>query len=119
MRWTVAVETLDLRWAAHAAAGVGSETDIEPGVGCGTCATTGGTGGGVLVAVSTGVKCLVVVNPVGRCGLAVGELRCNHLADDDGARVDQVLDGRRSCISRRVQPVPSSVSVGCSQTLDI
>jgi len=102
MRWSVAVETLDLRWAAHAAAGVGSETDIQPGVRCGSSATTGGTGGGVLVAVATGVECLVVVNPVGCCGLTVGELRGDHLADDDRSRVDQVLDGRRSRVGRRV-----------------
>ena len=119
MRWTVAIETLNLRWATHAAAGIGSETDVEPRVGCGTSATTGGTGGGILVAIATGVECLVVVNPIGRCGLTVGELRGDHLADDDGSRVDQVLDGRRSCVGRRVQPVPSSVSVGRSQALDI
>jgi len=102
MRWAIAVEALDLRRAAHAAAGVGSETDIEPRVGCGTCAAARGTGGGVLVAVSTGVECLVVVNPVGRCGFTVGELRGDHLADDDRSSVDQVLDGRSSRVGRRV-----------------
>ena len=49
----------------------------------------------------------------------VGQLRGDHLADDDRSRIDQVLNGRRSRISRRVQPVPSSVSVRCSQALDI
>ena len=115
----VAEEPLHLRGPAHAAACVGAQRDVEPGVGGGAGAPARGAGRRVLVAVAARVERLVIVDPVGGCGFTVGELRGDHLADDDGARVDEVLHWGCGGVGGRVEPVPGSVAVGCAQAFDV
>jgi hypothetical protein len=46
-------------------------------------------------------------------------LGSDHLANNDSSGINQVLNGRCRVAGWRIEPVPSSVAVASSQTLDI
>lgn len=53
----------------------------------------------------------MVVDPVGRRQLTVGELAGFHFPDDDGAGVDEELDGDGRSRSRWIKAVEGSVTI--------
>ncbi len=108
---SVAEEALHLAGAADTAARVGAQGQIEPWVGA--LAGAGARRGrrGILVAVAARVEGGMVVDPVGRRCFPVCELAGFHLADDDGAGVDEPLHGDRVGGRGIEEPVPGSVAV--------
>lgn len=58
----------------------------------------------------------MIIYPVCRCELPVGELRGFHFADYDGARIDKTLYRNGSGVGRWVECVPSSVAVAGAHT---
>src|SRR5690242_11491230 len=61
----------------------------------------------------------MIRNPVSSSCFAIGKLRSDHFANDDCARIDQILNGLRGVVGRRVQPVPGPIAIGSAQSLDI
>ena len=119
MSRTIAEEALDLRWPTDGSACVGADGDVQPWVSAFAGAWTGGRGRRVLVAVAARVEGVVEIDPVGGCLLAVGELAGFHLADDDGAGVDESLDRKRGFVGRWVEGVPGPVAVACLHAGDV
>ena len=72
-----------------------------------------------LITISARVEGGMIVHPVRRRALAVGELGGVHLAHDDGTGIDEALDDQSVFFGWRVQMIPGAVAVGGSQAFHV
>jgi hypothetical protein len=61
----------------------------------------------------------MVVNPIRSGDLTIGELRCDHFANDYSSGIDQILNGWCCVLGRRIQPIPSTVAIAGTKAFDI
>lgn len=118
----VSKQALYLGRATDAASRVTPDGDVEPLVTCNTGTRAGRARGWVLVSIASRIEGGVVVDPI--CGgfLAVSELAWFLEPDNDGASVNEALDGCAGDVALRVQVVVGTVSVrgfGASQLENI